>query len=283
MDMSRDPSCKIPIITYHHVLLFDANEHKKTQRSPFTLAMDRFFEHMEFIAENGYRTIHLDQLLDRVSSQSTRNENDRVVVITFDDGWVDNFEHAFPILNAFGLIATFFVITGKIGSKGYMSWEQLLELKNHGMRIESHTHDHIPLEFLSKAEIQRQLSNSRTFLEDKLNDNAWHISFPHGSYNKLVLDTAKEMEFRTCGTSNFGYVSESSDPYEMPRILIRKNTNKARVARFCEGHQWNLKKMNLIDKSKNLIRDTIGIKNHMRVHSLIHGTKPPEQKDIGNR
>ena len=149
-----------------------------------------------------------------------------------------------------------------------MSVEQLLEMQQSGMQIESHAHTHTPLELLSNSEMQWELTHSKNFLEKHLEKDVTFISFPHGSYNKGVLEAAKNAGYLGCGTSNFGYSTSSSKNYEKPRILIRKNYDISEFAKISQGSKLTFIKGKLIQHSKNLIKNTIGIERYQNLYSM---------------
>ena len=185
---------KVPILAYHHVLPANAKVDESILNSPFTISDSEFYKQMLFLSQSGYKPISLNQLL-RTTNEKLQNKFDhnKLIVITFDDGWVDNFEYAFPILKSFNIPATFFVITSYIGSAGCMSQDQLLAMQQSGMQIESHAHTHTPLELLSNSEIQWEVTHSKKLLEKNLEKQVKFMSFPHGSYNK------KESLAKLCG------------------------------------------------------------------------------------
>lgn len=265
---------KIPILAYHHVLPANANVDKSISKSPFTLSATQFRQHMLFLYENGYQPVTLDTLSQIIcKNELQRSMYRRPIAITFDDGWADNFEFAFPILKSFQFRATFFVITGQINSSGYMTLEQLLEMQEHKMQIGSHTHSHTPLELLSNLEIQLELTRSKDFLERHLGKQVRFISYPHGSYNDTVLEAAKDAGYLGSGTSNFGYAGFASKMYELPRVVIRKKHDLAQFARFCQARRLTLLKGEMIGKSKALIKNTIGLKRYQNFYNLRNSIK----------
>ena len=154
-----------------------------------------------------------------------------------------------------------------------MSWKQLLELQSHNIQVESHTHTHTPLESLSSSEIQWELTHSKNLIEEHLGKQVRFISFPHGSYNKFVLQAAKNTGYSGCGTSNFGYATLSSKIYELPRMLIRKNHDISQFAKFCSGSKLTLLKGSLIQKSKNMIKNAVGHERYNNLHEIRYRIK----------
>lgn len=270
---------QIPILTYHHVLPPDAAGDSEILNSPFVVSTGQFREQMRYLYLENYQVINLDGLykfLKNGNGNQLKQVHSKFILITFDDGWKDNYEYAFPILKSFGFTATFFVITGKIGSWEFMSWNELAEMQEQGMHIESHTHSHHPLELLPDSKIQWELAHSRAILEGRLNKNVKFVSFPHGSYNKNVLNAAASNCYYACGTSNLGYVKPSSRLHALPRIMLRKHHNIAEFKKFCECRTGHILKSVLIQQAKNRVKDIIGLKNYMILHSKIYRTRMPD-------
>ena len=135
---------RIPILMYHEVS-DDIDRIKRTRHTnpAYLLSVDRFREQMEYIHDNGYKTLTLNDLLN-----TNLNTNKKSVIITFDDGWANNYTHAYPILRQLGLKATIFVITDFVGKPNYVSWDNLIEMNQEGISIQSHTVTHRPLSTL---------------------------------------------------------------------------------------------------------------------------------------
>ena len=129
---------------------------------------------------------------------------------------------AYPILKYLGLKAYFFIIVSKVGTKGYMDWEQIREIDRSGMMIGSHGMTHRILTGLKEKEIQYELRESKRILEEKLRHKIYYFSIPKGAYNKKVLAEA----------SRAGYIAAfSSDP---------KNGHDFRIGRIPVKGSWDL-------------------------------------------
>jgi peptidoglycan/xylan/chitin deacetylase (PgdA/CDA1 family) len=117
---------------------------------------------MGWLAENGYATITLQELLYHLTLGWPLPE--RPVVLTFDDGYRDAFENAFPILQKYGFVGTFFIITDRVtfGEPAYATWDQIVEMHNAGMDIQSHTRTHPDLRGLVPGKHLRREWTSRS-------------------------------------------------------------------------------------------------------------------------
>ena len=268
---------RCPILAYHNVVAQDKADDKQIRNSPFTVTVDQFIRQMQFLADNDFRTIDLDRFIEIVAdSDSTARFPESYVLITFDDGWHDNYQYAFPVLRELQLTATFFVITGRMGTKQYMSWQQLREIQDAGMHIESHTHSHVPLELLADDDVDDELNRARQSIAQHLGKQVRYLSFPHGSYNKKILKQAEHAGYQACGTSNTDYARSDSRLMELPRLLIRRSFDDGQFQRICRAETAVMLQQKLIQKSKSLVKDTMGLQNYMVLHRLVYGTRRQE-------
>lgn len=141
----------------------------------------------------------------------------QVTSTTFDDGYENNYINAFPILKKLGIKAYFFIIVSKVGKNGYMSWEQLRELKEAGMFIGSHSMTHKILTYLNNQELDYELKVSKRFIEYNLKHKVEYLSIPKGYYNRNVIEKAKKAGYKGVFTSN----PDDNDGFKLGRIAIR--------------------------------------------------------------
>ena len=134
-------------------------------------------------------------------------------MLTFDDGYVDNYEVAAPILEKYGFPATFYIITDKVGTPEYMTWDQVTDLDRQGMDIGSHTATHPDLTTLSAANLRRELSGSADTLKAQLGHPVYWLCYPAGKYDDDVLDYAREAGYLLATTTDPGEQQSSDEPF----------------------------------------------------------------------
>lgn len=202
----------VPILMYHSI----ATEPGNILRIP----KDRFDEQMKWLKDNGYSTITLDEAYKAVNEKNQIPE--KSVVITFDDGYIDNYENAFPVLKKYDFCGTVFMITGKIGDKanGYLTADMLKEMDNSVLKIEAHTVDHKNLDSLSYQKQIVELKDSKKTLEDLLNKKVEYLAFPSGKYNTNTIKAAKETGYKMCFKMNGGQGTINDEIYEFPRFFV---------------------------------------------------------------
>lgn len=157
-------------LMYHH-----AAEQNPSSLDPFTVTPAMLEKHLIFLKENGYTPISLKELEKGAPVQ-------KPVMLTFDDGYEDNYKNLFPLLKKYNVPAVIFLVTDKIGTPEYMTWEQIREMKNSGLvQFGSHTCSHCRLRSLPDEEIVRELVRSKQILEEQLGEPVTSFCYPFGS------------------------------------------------------------------------------------------------------
>lgn len=169
----------LPVLLYHRV---------GPESDDLTISIKRFDEDMDYLSREGYHTVSLDQIRRHIAGLQQLPE--RAVLITFDDGYLDNYTNAFPILLNYGLQASFYIITGMTGQSHRMSAAQIREMQSAGMSFGSHTVTHRSLATLASGEAAAELKDSKTTLEQMLGRDVVFAAYPCGSFNQETLRLA---------------------------------------------------------------------------------------------
>ncbi len=250
---------KIPILMYHEVSKVSKAHDKCYSMTPlYDIPIDMFESQLMLFAQNGYKTLLFDDVLKI-------KQDEKYIILTFDDGLKGNYRYVFPILNKYGFKATFFVTTGAIGSERYMNWSELKELVDNGMSIQSHTMSHKPLQTLYKEDIYRELFGSKETIERMLKTKVTAISFPHGSYNLKIVSMAKEIGYKWMCTSNIAYVyynTFKNGKHVLGRITITNKMKLDNLLKIINYDRKEMMKYMLVKNSKNMFKWLIGIENY---------------------
>jgi len=206
------PAAGVPILTYHKV--GDTEE-------AYSVAPAAFERQMGHLAAAGYTAVSLADLADYMAGGKTLPA--KPVVITFDDGYADNFTAALPILEKHGMKATVFIITDFVGQEGYMTWEQVRALQARGMEIGSHTLAHRALTSLPPAERQRDVRASKEALEWRLGRPAAFLSYPFGEYDAAMFAILQQAGYRGACTTAPGLNKPGDNLYALKRINIHRS------------------------------------------------------------
>lgn len=199
-----------PVLMYHHVDPDVANS--SLYVTPLT-----FTRQMEFLKVHGYRVLSLEEIARRI--KSGEKVPPKTVAITFDDGNLDNFKYAFPILKKMDFPATIFMITRNIGEKGSLSEEDLRILDESGISIGSHTVNHAFLPDLrNQEELLFELDESKKKLENILGHAVTLFSYPAGGVTVESRALVQKLGYEAAVTTNYG--EDRRDPYALPRVKI---------------------------------------------------------------
>ena len=165
---------------------------------------------MQFLDQKGYHTITPDELYHGLLGETELPPNP--VLITFDDGYLDNYTNAYPILKKYHMKATIFVVPGFTNvNKNYLTWEHMLEMEQNGITIESHTLNHKALEGLTDDQIRAELRDSKQRLEERLGHPVEYLAYPTGTYNLHIASLVKEVGYRAAFTVKYGNVDLGSN------------------------------------------------------------------------
>ncbi len=214
-----------PILMYHYIRYVDA----ANDELGYNLSIDpeTFDHHMAWLANNGYTGVDLHTLLrctGRIpSSQATDMCPAAPVALTFDDGYMDAYTAALPILQRYGFRASFYIVTGFVGQPGYMGWKELIILRDAGMEIGSHSISHPNLTELDQAELARQINESKQELEQQLHIRVTSFCYPTGAYNQETIEQLRLAGFENAITTN--WYAGDSDLMSLARRRVTGGTS----------------------------------------------------------
>ncbi len=203
----------VPVLNYHQINDRDHNA--------LTVSTSEFAAQMDYLDQAGYHTITPAELADALENGASLP--DKPVVITFDDGYLDNYQNAYPILERYHQKATIFLISDYVGTyPNYLTWDQVNEMQESGLiDFESHTLSHVELtKTESTAETMHQLKDARKALEWHLKKPVTFIAYPCGSYNSEVQQLTKEAGYRGAFTVHYGLDSLGEPMYALDRVPI---------------------------------------------------------------
>ncbi|MDO8595489.1 MAG: polysaccharide deacetylase family protein [Sulfuricaulis sp.] len=251
----------VPVLMYHPV---------SPNPGQVTVSPETFEEHMVYLARKKYRALAADEFLEFL--QGKRTLSGRNVLITFDDGYLDNYVYAYPILQRYGLKATIFAITGLIGdgaARTYMGaakvlpatpdhrackaavaegrsdevmlrWSEIEAMEASGaVEIHSHTHTHQRWDQLYPEKTQRltaveaDLAAARAALKTRLGKDSRHLCWPWGYFEPEYQSIASELGFGAQYATTKGVNTVGTDVRLIPRIVV-----KDKAARWLAVRAW---------------------------------------------
>ncbi len=208
-------SVRVPILTYHYV--GNNPNPKDLQRNALSISPDKFDAQMNWLSKNGYTPITLDTLWAIFGHKT--NAPAKPIVITIDDGYIDFYTTAFPIMQKYGFHSVAFIPTGLIGGSYYMNWDQIKELQRTGLvSFEAHSVSHAYLPGLSWNQMYKELGDSKITLQSQINFPVNFIAYPYGATNASVISAAQKAGFVGGAGTWFGRANYPS--MNLPRIRV---------------------------------------------------------------
>lgn len=201
----------------------------------FTVKPEDFKTQMDWLYQKKYNVISLSKLVDIVKLKEKIPP--KTLVLTFDDGFKDNYFNAFPILKKYNFPATIFLTTDFIGgeqkneSTGILfktlDWSQTKEMHNSGLiDFEPHTGSHLELTKIPLNEAEKEILSSRRIIEEALGKTCYFFAYPRGKYNKEIINILKENNFLAALTVDPGRVKQNSELLKLPRMSIDSLTGR---------------------------------------------------------
>lgn len=220
----------IPVLMYHSISNTTGNE--------IQLSKNLFEAQMKLLKDKNYTTLSLDELYDFITFNKPIPK--KSVVLTFDDGYVDNYLNAYPILKKYNFRATIFVITDNVDKYSHtINSSQIKEMSLNGIDIMSHTEKHENLSILTYDKQLYSLKTSKRFLEKVTNKKTDYIAYPYGQWNKDTLKAAEDsgytMAFSTSGT----WTDKSDGIYKLDRVYISSNFGLSEFERRLTNRNYN--------------------------------------------
>jgi len=209
---------KIPILMYHAIA-----DKPWTSNTNLFVRPAEMEAQLKYLSENGYQTITFEDL-DYIGSYT------KPIILTFDDGYRDNYDVLFPLLKKYNQKATIFMISNAVWDREFCSAEELKEMANSGyVSIQSHTVNHYNLTSLKNDTLQYELTESITAIEDITGKPVIALCYPIGHNNAAVRAAAAE-HYRYATTMNSGKFTCGEDLMSMKRIYISRGMSVSSFA-----------------------------------------------------
>lgn len=222
---------KIPVLCYHNI----ATQNEKAnypEESDWTITTDNFKEHLDYLKNNNYKTLTMDEFYNwKIGNLNLPYKS---VLITFDDGFLSNYEYAFKLLKEYNMNATVFVVGSFIDNsttnewngniKTYMTKDLLENLKNEYPNIEIYSHSY-------NLHYQGAINQNKDVLMQDIKDfnnfypNNDILCYPFGKYNDNIEDCLKESNYKMAfrygpNKKDYKKASRNDNIYEIPRLNV---------------------------------------------------------------
>ncbi|MEM7130258.1 MAG: polysaccharide deacetylase family protein [Chloroflexota bacterium] len=221
---------QVPILMYHYLSVPPADA--DIYRLDLSVRPDQFASHLDAMQEAGYTTISLYELWNHLVNGAVLPP--KPVVLTFDDGYRDNYENAFPLLVEREMTATFFVVTDFINhsSPRYVSWEMVREMHDAGMSIESHGINHYSLKNRDTEFLVFQALRTKETIEEQIGVAPRFVSYPAGEYDGNTVAVFESANYLAGVTTIQGAVHNSKNLFELHRVRVRGTTDSTELLRL---------------------------------------------------
>ncbi|MEI7792328.1 MAG: polysaccharide deacetylase family protein [Candidatus Berkelbacteria bacterium] len=205
----------IPILMYHHIRTF--NDPADTIGTNLSVDPSAFASQLDYIKAQGYTAITFYDL-------SQGSLPDKPVILTFDDGYENFYENAYPELKSRGMKAVSFIITGSM-SGDYMTEAQIKELSDNGFEIGAHSISHPDLSTATLDRSTREITISKSTLETIIGKKVISFCYPSGKYNDAVEKEVKDAGYIYATTTKGGIANFSGDNLALSRYRVNHDTN----------------------------------------------------------
>ncbi|MBY8911901.1 polysaccharide deacetylase family protein [Bacillus sp. YC2] len=201
-------TAKLPILMYHSI----------SKGNSLRVPKEEFRDQMKWLHENGYYTMTPEEAY--VMLTEDRQPSEKCVLITFDDGYTDNYKEAYPVLKKYNMKATIFMIGKLIGHKHHLTEEQMKEMAKHGISIQSHTMNHLELNGLMPKQQHSEMADSKQLFDHMFRQHTAMISYPVGRFNAETLKAAAGTGYRMAVTTEPGAASREQGLYALRRVRV---------------------------------------------------------------
>jgi peptidoglycan/xylan/chitin deacetylase (PgdA/CDA1 family) len=243
----RAQGAGIPILMYHSISECGDSARHPYYRTSTTVKM--FEQQVRFLHENGYRTVGVTEASMRMQ---TLKPTEKRVAITFDDGYLDFYTNAFPILNHYGYSATVFLPTDFIGQTAHqfkgvecLTWSQVRELRKAGVGFGSHTVTHPQLHTVSTEQLRTEVGRSKDEIEKQLGESVDTFAYPYAfpetdrAFVETLREALQENEYRSGVTTIIGRTKPSDNPFFMRRLPVNSHDDpRLFQAKLEGGYDW---------------------------------------------
>jgi len=206
------PRYVVPILMYHR-FGYD------TESSLF-VAPEIFQRQMAYLKNNGYQVITLQELVEGIINN--KRFKHKTVVITIDDGYLDNYTYAYPVLKKYGFPATIFIVVDFIDSRpDFMTWRQIKTMSADNIFFGGHTRNNVYLPNIKKRDILwKETAGCKYSMESKIGIPVEYFCYPTGGFTEEIKEMLKIAGYKGACTTNRGLVELNKDVYELKRVKV---------------------------------------------------------------
>ena len=230
---------QLPVLLYHRVV----NSKKEVGKHKIYVFKDKFEAQLKFLKENGYETLTFHDLL-----QHNIKDWNKKIILTFDDGYEDNYTILFPLLKKYGFKAVIFLVTQKKDNSWgilegepvfrMMNEKQIREMSEYGIEFGGHTKNHPDLTKISIEEAKKEIEGCKKDVEAITGKPAVSFAYPFGALNEKVKSAIKDAGYHFGIATTSGANLFSDDKFQIRRIEIRPQNGLMRFKYKVSGYYF---------------------------------------------
>ncbi len=272
-NMSGVRKLNIPILMYHAIVPAEGSiEGLSAGQKIYAVDEWDFTQQIHLLAHKGLRSIKIPDLPKQCELYNT---DGKYVVITFDDGYVSDYEIASRHLQDVDFKAIYFVTVEFTGKPGYMDWKHIKELNDTGHLIGSHGMTHRYLSDMDDKEIEEELARSKEMIEDRIGAEVNALSLPGGKGDMRVVRLARKTGYSAVCTSSIGTSTVENGYFILNRMPVRKSTTLKAFSSMVEFSPRSILRRRIFSSSKKLAAKMLGNRRYDTLRERILTVIPP--------
>ncbi len=222
-------SVNVPILMYHYVGLNpDLHDHA---RDILSVTPDNFDAQLSYLESSGFTAIDFETLYNGLKGIGGLPA--KPILLTFDDGYIDFFINAYPILQRHHMKGTVFIPTGLMGTSFYLHWDQIKQMQGSGLiSFQAHSVNHVNLAALSGTQLKYEIEESRRVLSEQIGVPVDYFAYPFGASNEETWNAVKAAGFKAAVGTWPGTIHTEGTQYDLPRLRISGNIDLAGFTRM---------------------------------------------------
>ena len=226
MNKSQDIKYSLPVLLYHRII----NDKSVKGKHKIYVTEKDFEKQLLYLKNNGYQTITFYDLQDNPTMDLTKK-----VIITFDDGYEDNYTLLFPLLKKYNFKAVIYLVT-QVNHNAWgvregeprvdmMTDAQKKEMSDYGIEMGGHTQTHVDLSRCTEEEMFKEIKSCKDDVERLTNKRSISFSYPFGGINEKVKQVTKQAGYAYAVSTNTGPKEFGTDNFQIRRIEVTPKTS----------------------------------------------------------
>ena len=223
-----DTDIRFPILMYHSLTESEGNSLK--------IPPAEFREHLAYLKKAGYYTLTPAEAY--IVLTENKKPADKIVWLTFDDGYLNNYTDGFPLLKEFEMDATINYIVAKEGNDNYFSLAQMQEMATSGfVSIESHTINHLEVNVMDYEQQMSEFKESKKYFDQALKQDTILLCYPAGRYDQNNFQALADSGYKMAVTTENGYASAADGLFALKRVRVSPGYDEAGFGNLINSFQ----------------------------------------------